>query len=169
MEYKLKSISQSGIAEANAKAEFYRLLNEPEETESICQDVLAVDAENQDALRIRGLALTDQFNGSPDDRYAEAEDIFRQLSDPYERSYYTGLLYERRAKAQLLAGRPPHTLAVLLEEAMRAFEAAEKLRPKGNDDAILRWNRCVRIFESHAESEWRQPAAAFEAGDIHSF
>lgn len=169
MEHKLKSISQSGIAEANSKAEFYRLLNEPEETESICHDVLAIDPENQDALRTLGLAITDQFNGSPDDRYAEAEDTLRRLSNAYERWYYTGLMHERRAKAQLGAGRPPHTLMVLFEEAMHCFAEAEKIRPQGNDDAILRWNRCVRILESRPEADWRQPEEMLEAGDIHSF
>jgi tetratricopeptide (TPR) repeat protein len=169
MNYQLKSISSSGIAEANAKAEFYRLLNEPEETESICQDILAIDPENQDALRNWALAITDQFKGTPDDRYAEAEQILRRLSDPYERWYYTGLMHERRAKAQLHAGRAPHTLTVLFEEALRCFAEAEKIRPRGNDDAILRWNRCVRIFEGRPEGDWSQPEEALETGDIHSF
>jgi len=28
---------------------------------------------------------------------------------------------------------------------MTWFEKAEKLRPAGNDDALLRWNTCARI------------------------
>ena len=71
MEYKLKSISQAGIGEANSKAELYRLLNEPEEAESICHDVLATDPENQTALRLLGLAISDQLKGAADDRYVE--------------------------------------------------------------------------------------------------
>ena len=169
MNYKLKSISQSGIAEANSKAEFYRLLNGPDEAESICQDVLATDPENQDALRTLGLAISDQFTGASDDRYAEAEKNFQRLSDPYERLYYAGLLNERRAKAQLRAGRPPHTLYVLFDEAMRCYAEAEKIRPAGNDDALLRWNRCLRILQSRPEEDWRQPAESVSAGDIHSF
>ena len=35
MDYQLKAISKSGIAEALAKVELYRYLNEPEESESI--------------------------------------------------------------------------------------------------------------------------------------
>ena len=42
MEYKLKRISTACIADAIAKAELYRSLNEPEEAESICRDILAV-------------------------------------------------------------------------------------------------------------------------------
>jgi hypothetical protein len=166
VDYKLKSISQAGIDEANSKAELYRLLNEPEEAESICHDVLATDPQNQTALRLLGLAISDQFEGGADDRYVEAESILQRLTDAYERAYFTGLAHERRAKAQLRAGRPPYTLLVLFEEAMRCFEEAERVRPKGNDDSILRWNRCVRILQSKDESEWHQQVeAAFDSGD----
>jgi len=30
--------------------------------------------------------------------------------------------------------------------AMDLFEKAESIRPPGNDDALLRWNTCVRII-----------------------
>jgi tetratricopeptide (TPR) repeat protein len=156
MEFKLKSISPEGIEAALSKAELYRFLNEPEEAESICEDVLAVQPGHQLALRTLGLALTDQFAGAASDRYADAESAFQQLSDAYERLYYTGLSHERRAKAQLRAGRPPHTLTVLLEEAMRSYEEAERIRPVGNDDAILRWNRCARLLHSRVESDWHR-------------
>src|SRR5580698_3047665 len=101
MEYNIKRISTAGIAEAIAKVELYRSLNEPEEAESICRDILAIEPQHQLALRLLGLALTDQFTGLGSDRYRETEDIFQHLNDPYERLYYTGLLYERRAKALL--------------------------------------------------------------------
>ena len=165
MEFKLKPISNSGIPEAISKVELYRSLNEPEEAESICRDILAVDPQNQLALRLLGLALTDQFTGGPGDRYAEAEKIFDSLTDPYERLYYTGLLHERRAKAQLRAGHLPHTLLVLFEKAMQYFAEAEKIRPPDNDDAILRWNRCVRLLQSRLGAEWEKEFEAFEAGD----
>ena len=103
-----------------------------------------------------GLALTDQFTGQSSDRYADAEKAFQQLSDAYERLYYTGLSHERRAKAQLRTGRPAHTVTVLLEDAMRNYEEAERIRPTGNDDAILRWNRCARLLHSKLDSEWHR-------------
>ena len=65
-----------------------------------------------------------------------------------ERFYYTGILYERRAKAQLRTGQPPHTVLPLFERALECFDEAEKIGPAGNDDAILRWNRCVRAANS---------------------
>src|ERR1700675_735129 len=147
MEFKLKPISKAGIPEAISKVELYRSLNEPEEAESICRDILAVEPQHQLALRLLGLALTDQFIGGASDRYRETEQIFQQLNDPYERLYYAGILYERRAKAQLNAGLPPHALLPLFEQALRSFAEAEKIRPAGNDDAILRWNRCVRLLQ----------------------
>jgi len=162
--FELKSISPEGVDAALSKAELYRLLNEPEEAESICQDVLAVQPGHQLALRLMGLAITDQFTGHPGDRHAKAENIFEQLTDRYEWLYYRGLLHERRAKAQLRAGRPPHTMLVLLEEAMRCYEEAEKIRPTGNDEALLRWNRCVRLVQARAESDW-QREVEIEMGD----
>ena len=164
MQHKLKTISADGITEANSKAELYRLLNEPEEAESICYDVLAVDPEDQKALRQLGLAITDQFHGDPSDRYAEVESIFERLRDEYERLYYRGILYERRAKALLGAGRPPYTLLILLEEAIRCYEQAEKIRPHGNDDAILRWNRCIRLLQSRPEQDWQPKAEHVDIG-----
>ena len=145
----LKMISKEGIPEALSKAERYRLLNEPGEAESICRDVLAVLPDHQAALRLLGLALTDQFVGGAADRHPEAEGVFQSLHDPYERLYYAGIVHERRAKALLCAGARPHTVAVLFEEAMSCFEKAEQIRPEGNDDAILRWNGCARIVMSN--------------------
>ena len=69
MEYNLKSISTAGIDGAIAKVKHYRYLNEPEDAESICRDILVIDAQHQLALRLLGLAITDQFIGASTDRY----------------------------------------------------------------------------------------------------
>lgn len=165
METKLKPISQAGIAEAISKVEVYRYLNEPGEAESICRDILAVDADNQAALRLLGLAITDQFDGSTSDRYAEADSVFQSLTNEYDRIYHRGIVHERKAKAQLKAGRLTHTLLPIFEEAMRYFEDAEKIRPVNNDDAILRWNRCLRLLQSRLGSEWRKDMEEFDASE----
>jgi tetratricopeptide (TPR) repeat protein len=164
MELKLKPIHVEGVVAALAKAELYRNLNEPEEAESICHDILAIQPDNQAALRLIGLAITDQFTGGAFDRYGEVENVFRQLTDPYEQVYCLGLLYERRAKAQMRAGRPTQTLVPLFEEAMRQFAEAEKIRPIDNDESILRWNRCVRLLESLPGVE-QHDLLQFDAGD----
>src|SRR5215472_12725065 len=153
MEHKLKAISRDAIPEALSKVTLYRYLNEPEEAESICHDILAVEPENQSATRMLGLSITDQFAGHPSDRYGDAGNAFQRLTDPYERLYYTGLLWERRAKAQMQASRPPQMLISLSREAMGYFEEAEKIHPPGNDDAVLRWNRCVQLLEKLPQVE----------------
>lgn len=57
-------------------------------------------------------------------------------------------------------------MLALFEKALRCFEEAEKIRPEGNDDAILRWNRCVRLLQSRLGSEWqREEVEAFDASD----
>lgn len=165
MELKLKSISQAGIGAAIAKAERYRYLNEPEEAESICRDILAVDPMHQMAQRILGLAITDQFTGDSNDRFNEAAGIFSALQEQYARSYYTGILHERHAKAQLRAGRPAQAVAAELEEAMRSFERAEQLRSAGNDESILRWNRCARLLESIPQPRALDEPLGFESAD----
>lgn len=166
MELKLKSISPSSIGAAIAKAERYRFLNEPEEAESICRDVLAVDPFNQMAQRVLGLSITDQFSGGAKDRFNEAAAIFSALEEEYARSYYTGILHERHAKAQLRAGRPAQAISAELEEAMRHFENAERLRGRANDEAILRWNRCARLLETMPRPQSNEEEQVFESEDI---
>src|SRR5580658_9380657 len=165
MQFTLKTISKAGIPEAISKAELYRSLNEPEEAESICRDILAVDPEHQFALRLLGLAITDQFCGDASDRHRDASELFHRLVDPYERLYYTGLLHERRAKAQMRIGRPAHTLTPLFAEAMRCFAEAEMIHPPDNDDAILRWNRCARLLQSDPGFHEEKESDAFDVID----
>ena len=46
--FELKPLSPDAVPRALAKAERYRLLNEPNEAQSICLDVLAADPDNQE-------------------------------------------------------------------------------------------------------------------------
>jgi tetratricopeptide (TPR) repeat protein len=163
MEREFKTISKNGITEALAKVQHYRYLNQAEEAESICRDILAVDPENQMALRQLGLAITDQFTGGIADRFNEAHSCFDQLTNAYERSYYLGIVNERRAKAQLRAGHHSHTLRTSFETALRYFEEAEKVRPQGNDDTLLRWNRCLRLMQGIPDLGGE--AESFDASD----
>jgi tetratricopeptide (TPR) repeat protein len=163
MERQLKTISKNGIAEALAKVQHYRYLNQAEEAESICRDILAADPENQMALRQLGLAITDQFTGGIADRFNEAHSCFEKLTNAYERSYYLGIVNERRAKAQLRAGHYSQALRTSFENALRYFEEAEKVRPQGNDDALLRWNRCLRLMQGIPDLDGE--AESFDASD----
>jgi len=142
----LKPIVQKAIPRALEKAERYRLLNEPAEAESICRDVLQIDPENQKALIMLLLALTDQFDGRV--TLDHARELLASLRDEYEKAYYAGIIYERWAKAQLERGEPGSgSLAYdWFCEAMSCYEKAESTRPLENDDAILRWNTCARFL-----------------------
>jgi hypothetical protein len=146
--FELRPLSREGIPGALAKAERYRLLNEPAEAESICRDVLRVEPDEQKALVLLVLALTDQFEGGPAGTPAEARRVLGRLRDEYERAYYAGIVAERQGKAWLRRGGPEADFAAydLVREAMACFERAEAMRPPGNDDAILRWNACVRFL-----------------------
>ena len=147
MEFQLKTLSPEAVARALARAERYRLLNEPGEAVSICLDALEVQPDNQTAVTTLLLALTEQFDNDTA-CVAEAWKTVARLSDEYERAYYSGIVHERRAKARLRSGTPgggPQAYQ-WLREAMSWYEKAEAMRPAGNDDALLRWNACARLI-----------------------
>jgi hypothetical protein len=150
--FELKTLSREAVPRALAKAERYRLLNEPGEAHSICLDVLAVDPDNQEVLATLILALTDQFDHQPS-LVPEALAAVARLSDGYERAYYTGIIQERRAKA-LLAHRTPRSgpsVYEWLRNAMTRYEEADAIRPPNNDDARLRWNACARLIAGNPD------------------
>ena len=145
----LKPITSAGIPAALHKAERYRLLNDSSAAESICLDVLEVEPENQSALVMLILAITDQFRDEIASGTLRARELLPRLKDEYKRAYYAGIISERRAKARLSGHSlgAGETAAEFLREAMAWYEKAEAMRPAGNDEAILRWNTCVRILE----------------------
>src|SRR2546422_8027966 len=99
--FNLKPLHPEAIPAALEKAMRYRLLNEPGEAESICHDVLRIVPENQQALVILLLALTDRFGKGYAVGVTQAHDILARFRDPYERAYYAGIVAERKAKALL--------------------------------------------------------------------
>ena len=145
--FELRPLSAAAIPAALAKAERYRLLNESGQAESICQDVLAVDPDNQDALAMMILAITDQFRDEGTAVHVgRAERLLSGLRDAYTQAYYGAIINERRARAALDAGRATMAYEWLLG-ALHGFDRAIGLRPAGNDDAVLRWNACVRALQ----------------------
>jgi hypothetical protein len=142
--FDLRPISFASIAGALQKAERYRLLNQPEQAESICLDILDVDPTDQDALVVLILALTDQFGTSEPPGAGRAADFVSRLTDEYKRAYYTGIIRERQARAFLRRGMARGSAFEAFREAMDWFEKAAAIRPGGDDDALLRWNACVR-------------------------
>jgi tetratricopeptide (TPR) repeat protein len=151
--FELKRLSTSAIPAALVKAERYRLLNEPDEAQSICEDVLATDPDNFDAVRIFILAITDSFPNHDGNNVSRAQELVARLPSEYERAYFAGLVAERRARALLGRTSPGRALSAgnFLREAMKQFERAEAVKPADNDDALLRWNACARLFRRHPE------------------
>ena len=149
MQFELKPLSVAAIPAALEKAHRYRLLNEPWQAESICEDVLRIEPRNQTALVTLLLAITDQFGAhiAP----AHARQVLSAMDGEYERAYYAGIIAERSARARIRQGLPAGNFKAYeeLAEAMRCYERAEALRPPDNDDAVLRWNTCARTLANN--------------------
>src|SRR5579871_4391479 len=97
----LKRLEKASVEAAVARAAHYRDLNQPEEAESICLDVLDVDEDHQAAWRILGLAITDRLHTGRVGLLEEAIEAFEHLKDRYERVYHVGVAWERVAKVHL--------------------------------------------------------------------
>jgi hypothetical protein len=150
--FTLTPISSDSIQGALAKAERYRLLNEPSEAESICRDILKIDPGNRQARISLILALTDEI---PEEvgSFTTAMEAISHLEAAYDRAYYSGIAWERRAKA-LFSSRGLGSSGYVYDwivKALQFFEEAERFRPAGNDSSILRWNACVRFLERHKD------------------
>ncbi|MGD8367827.1 MAG: hypothetical protein PVG78_09305 [Desulfobacterales bacterium] len=147
----LKKLSREAIAGALEKAEHYRLLKEPYEAESICQDVLNVDPDNQQALITLLLSVTDKFDHKLSAEFAKAKEILDRLSDRYCKAYYRGIVFERRAKTHLKSSQPGAGKVAhqWLVKAMDSYEEALTFCNPDNQDAVLRWNTCVRIINDN--------------------
>lgn len=150
--YELKPISRETIPRAIQKAERYRLLNQSWAAESICLDILEVDPENQQVLVMLVLALTDLHGGVAASGVKRAREYLARITDDYQRTYYSGVVAERRGQALLAeGGMGSGEMAYdFLREAMQLYEKAEAIRPAGNDDAILRWNTCARVLSGNS-------------------
>ena len=164
-ELELKVLSKEAIPRSLERVERYRLLNQPAVAESICSDILEVEADNQQALTGLILALTDQFEQHSGPGINRALVLVPRLAEEYDRAYYTGLVYERQAKARLLREYPgAHFDAYdLLHEALEWYETADAMREAGNEDARLHWNSCVRIIEGNQ----LQPRPVDDMGPAH--
>jgi hypothetical protein len=92
------------------------------------------------------LALTDQFSGGQSPGVNMAREYASKLPSPYERHYYSGIIFERQARALVAKAHAAVYAYDAFREAMTCYEEAERVRPSGNDDALLRWNSCLRTI-----------------------
>ncbi len=151
--FELKQLEIESIPAALAKAERYRLLNEPEEAESICRDILRAEPDNEKAQIWLLLSLSDQFGTRLARTFEEARNLASGFSDEYRRSYYHGIICERRGKHAFRRGGPSAGYIAYdwLRQAMDHYETATEKRPAGDDSALLRWNSCMRTLERHPD------------------
>jgi hypothetical protein len=150
----LKSIAIEAVPTALEKAQQYRRLNEPNEAESICLDILSVIPDHQEALKTLFLALTDKFaEYGLNPSFEQASAIINKFDGSYYRAYYSGILFERRGKFHLRQGGPGAGTAAYswLEKSMEAFDRAIMESDPTNQDAVLRWNSCARIINNNPE------------------
>jgi hypothetical protein len=159
--YQLKRLSPESLPAALLKAERYRLLNQPWAAESICQDILQVEPDNQQALVLLLLCITDQIGHGLAAGVSHAREVLPRLRSEYQRTYYAGIICERRAEAQLDQGGIGSETAAYpwIREAMEWYEKAEKIRPLGNDESLLRWNTCARLLMQNPSVAPRQDEA----------
>ena len=145
----LRLIHQDSIASVLDKARQYRSLLEPELAISICLDIFAIDANHQQALVIYILASTDLYShpGMKVEKQKITQAI-AQLESEFERVYYSGILLERQARSLLKNAMSRSFAYDLFMQAIALYDQSESLSPKGNDDAILRYNACVRTIHS---------------------
>ena len=146
----LKPLHPQAIESSLEKARHYRLLNDPQNAESICRDILELNPNHQEALVTLILSLTDQFDGGSAS-VKEAKQYLDRLTSEYDKEYYAGLIYERAAKILLARNNPESGFAAYdrFRIGMGHFEKAEAMSSDDNDDAILRWNSCARIIAKH--------------------
>jgi hypothetical protein len=142
----LRPISRAGIPRAIEKAKQYRLLNDPASAESICLDILEADPENQEVLVVLILAMTDQFSSDRPPGVKKTRSYLARLTNEYQRAYYSGLIAERKGRSVVARGMSRAFAYACMEDALGHYEKAQSMSPEGDDDAILRWNSCVRII-----------------------
>ena len=146
--FELKPLSRDAVPGALERATRYRLLNEPGEAESICLDVLQVDPDNQEAIVILLLALTDRFGKGYGIGSTQVEEVLARLVGEMNRSTimaWSASAVPKRNSAKLFQARRLMPMSGC-ERLCRGMRKPKPFVPLGNDDALLRWNACARMI-----------------------
>jgi len=157
MEY--HKIDKGSIEDVLERAKQYRSLLQPDMAISICMDIFAVDKNNQDALVIYILALTDQLSQSESKVHQKKiTDSIKRLDSKFLQHYYSGIFFERQARSLLKHSMSRSFAYEAFIEAIAEFEIAEKMAPEHCADPILRYNSCIRTIKK----ENLQPRQEFD-------
>lgn len=151
MDYYL--IHKDTIKSALDKAKQYRLLLEPELAVSICLDIFAIDKHHQATLIVYILALSDNLAKQKNDK--QILDAIELLDLDYNKKYYQGIYYERKALAMMRGNMSKSFAHNIFIKAIAVYKDAIAISPKDDDDAILRYNSCIRSIK-HNGLEPRQ-------------
>ena len=146
--FELKRLADTDLSSALALAEQCRAIGEADEAESICLDVLELEAKNQTALVLLLLARTDLLERGLPRGVDRAREVLPRLAGEYERAYYGGVICESQAK-YVLGQRGKRAGFVAFDWfrfAMEKYEEAAQLAPE-RLEAMLRYNTCVRTIE----------------------
>ena len=157
MEY--HKIDKDSIEDVLERAKQYRSLLQPDMAISICMDIFAVDKNNQEALVIYILALTDQLSQSESKVHQKKiTDSIKRLDSKFLQHYYSGIFFERQARSLLKHSMSRSFAYEAFIEAIAEFEIAEKMAPEHCADPILRYNSCIRTIQK----ENLQPRQEFD-------
>jgi|TARA_B100001996_G_C18603203_1_gene570706 hypothetical protein len=157
MEY--HKIDKDSIEDVLERAKQYRSLLQPDMAISICMDIFAVDKNNQEALVIYILALTDQLSQSESKVHQKKiTDSIKRLDSKFLQHYYSGIFFERQARSLLKHSMSRSFAYEAFIEAIAEFEIAEKMAPEHCADPILRYNSCIRTIKK----ENLQPRQEFD-------
>ena len=157
MEY--HKIDKDSIEDVLERAKQYRSLLQPDMAISICMDIFAVDKNNQEALVIYILALTDQLSQSESKVHQKKiTDSIKRLDSKFLQHYYSGIFFARQARSLLKHSMSRSFAYEAFIEAIAEFEIAEKMAPEHCADPILRYNSCIRTIKK----ENLQPRQEFD-------
>jgi hypothetical protein len=111
------------------------------------------------------LALAVDLDVRSPDGLRAIDELLPRLANEYDRIYYRGIARERWARSLVRSGDVGGQALGWLHEAMSCYESAAQLpHAAGNDDAILRFNACVRLIE-RARLEAPAEPSAIDQGD----
>lgn len=158
-------IPKGNVQKAMERAEHYRLLNEPEQAESICRDIVSVDPENEKAWIHLLLSLSDQFPKDKEDARKEATEALVHIKSDFLNHYYQGIIHERWGRANMKFGHGHQAVMSWISKAMQSYQKAIELAPADDPDPTLRWNTCVRLMEKLSKSA--PPAQPAAKRDMH--
>lgn len=145
----LKHLPLDKVPAALRKAAKALLHDEPDQAESICEDILLTDPNNQTALRLLIIVLTDRFCQEEKAGFTLARKLIPRLYEERDRAYFSGLINDRQGNALVDSLYPESREDAFecLREAMECYERAAELSGECDSDAFFRWNACARTIE----------------------